>query len=85
MVNTTTSGLKVAVFADWQQAFAIVDRVGMSIELVPNVLDELGDRQFRHRLTIGEHVFVSQGSMATLGARTYVALDVVTGLVRRCP
>jgi predicted phage gp36 major capsid-like protein len=37
MVSTTTSGSKVAVFADWPSAFAIVDRIGLSVELVSTV------------------------------------------------
>jgi HK97 family phage major capsid protein len=37
MVSTTTSGSKVAIFADWPNAFAIVDRIGLSVELVPHV------------------------------------------------
>jgi HK97 family phage major capsid protein len=37
MVNTTTSGSKVAVFADFPNAYAIVDRIGLSIELVNTV------------------------------------------------
>jgi hypothetical protein len=36
-VSTTTSGSKVAIYADWPNAFAIVDRIGLSVELVPHV------------------------------------------------
>jgi HK97 family phage major capsid protein len=38
MVSTTaTSGSRVAIFADWQRAYAIVDRIGLQVEIVPHV------------------------------------------------
>lgn len=37
MVNTTTTGSKVLILADWKARYRIVDRIGMSIELVPHL------------------------------------------------
>jgi hypothetical protein len=38
MVNTTNSGSKVAIFADWKAAFGIAGRIGLGVELVPYVM-----------------------------------------------
>ena len=32
------AGAKVAVVGDWKSGYVIVDRVGMSVELVPHLL-----------------------------------------------
>jgi HK97 family phage major capsid protein len=37
MVNTTTSGSNIAIFADWKRAYAVVDRIGLQVEVVPHV------------------------------------------------
>ena len=38
MATGTTTGAKIAILADWQTAFIVVDRVGMRIELVPHLV-----------------------------------------------
>jgi HK97 family phage major capsid protein len=38
MTYATTTGTSIAILADWQNAYVIVDRVGMSIELIPHLL-----------------------------------------------
>jgi HK97 family phage major capsid protein len=35
---TTTTATRIALFADFQSAFAIVDRIGLEVELVPTVV-----------------------------------------------
>jgi HK97 family phage major capsid protein len=35
VTTTTTTGSKIVLFADFKSAFAIVDRIGMTVELVP--------------------------------------------------
>ena len=37
MVNTTTTGSRVLIFGDWRH-FRIVDRIGLSVELIPHLL-----------------------------------------------
>jgi HK97 family phage major capsid protein len=38
LVTTTTSGSKVVVGGDWATAYRIVDRIGMSVEIVPHLV-----------------------------------------------
>jgi HK97 family phage major capsid protein len=42
VTTTTTTGSKIVLFADWQQAFAIVDRIGLSVELIPHMMGAAG-------------------------------------------
>jgi HK97 family phage major capsid protein len=37
MVNTTTTGSKVLIFADFKACYRIVDRIGLSVELIPHL------------------------------------------------
>lgn len=34
MTTTTTTGSRIAIYADWRSAFAVVDRLGVQVELV---------------------------------------------------
>lgn len=38
MTHSTTTGTKIATLADWKQAYCIVDRVGLTIQLIPQLL-----------------------------------------------
>jgi len=38
LTATTTTGTNIALFADFQSAFAIVDRIGLEVELVPMIV-----------------------------------------------
>lgn len=37
LASTTTSGSKVLTYGDYSAAYRIVDRVGLSVELVPHI------------------------------------------------
>lgn len=34
MTTTTTTGSRIAIYADWRSAFAVVDRLGVSVEII---------------------------------------------------
>jgi HK97 family phage major capsid protein len=35
--TTTTTASKIAIFADWQAAYQVVDRLGITAELIPHL------------------------------------------------
>jgi HK97 family phage major capsid protein len=66
MVATTNSGSKVAIFADWNAAFGIADRIGLSVEIVPHLMSTnsrpIGQRGFYAYWRVGSGILVANAA-----------------------
>ena len=65
MVNTTTTGSRVLILGDWSN-FRIVDRIGLTVELVPHLLGATrrpsGERRLYAYWRVGSGVTVANAS-----------------------
>jgi HK97 family phage major capsid protein len=63
--GTTTTGQKIVIFGDISAAFAVVDRVGLSVELVPHIMGPTNRFPLGQR---GVYAFWRVGSGILVGA-----------------
>src|SRR5438067_10128666 len=76
--TTTTTGSKIVVFGDISAAFGIVDRIGLSVELIPHIMGATNRYPLGQR---GVYAFWRVGSGVLVGARLRVGSRSSSGPV----